>query len=519
MKNILRRSILVLAAITLLGVHACNDLDEKVYSAVTTENFYSTPDQVMAAYLLPYSFLTAVVYDIHWSLETMSTDEAVATVKNGQGFENGRWIQLHQHTWSSSLDFILWEWYNLTQGVGYCNQFLGILEQNDFSSMNLPVSQDRMIAEVRMLRALYYYFLMGVYGNVPIVTRVGEPNPPTHPRAEVFAFIEKEILESMSGLGEKGDPGWYGHFTKTAANALLARMYINAEVFTGTARWDDAIAASDAILESGKYVLDPTWDAPFKIDNQYSNENILVVPYDANYAPGFNITTQNLPGAMRDAYDFPDYPWGKTVTQESFYNLFKPNDRRIDQWLVGPQSYIDDNGDEQIVWGWWDQDGQQLVIRPEIEKLNNQTGGYGDGVRNVKYEVEKGVIWGNNNDFVLFRLSEIMFIKAEALMRKSGGVATDEAVDLINEVRARSFDPADPDATYTVATLTLDELLDERGREFAYEMKRREDLIRFGKFGDEWWEKPESPETRELYPIPFQIRTSNPALDQNLGYE
>src|SRR5699024_9690364 len=153
---------------------------------------------------------------------------------------------------------------------------------------------------------------------------------------------------------------------------------------------------------------------------------------------------------------------------------FKSNDYRINQWLVGPQSYYDEYGNEQPVWGWWDQDGQQLVIRPEIEMFNNSSGGYGDGVRNVKYEIEYEMADDMNNDFVLFRLSDMMLLKEEALMRQNGVNATQEAVDLINEVRKRSFADGDPDATYTTATLTMDELLDERAREFAYEMKRRE---------------------------------------------
>lgn len=516
--KIYKKAVVMLLFSTLLIFNACNDLEEEVYSTTTTANFYQTEDQIMAAYLLPYGFLQETVYDIHWSLATFSTDEAAATVKNGEGYENGRWIRFHQHTWTSDMDFILWEWYQVMRGIGFSNQFIGIVEDMDLSGFDLPLSKEQMIAEIKMVRALNYYFAVDIFGNVPIVTEFGEVNPPTRPRAEVFEFIEKEILENIPYLSEKGDAGWYGHFTKSAAYALLARLYINAEVFSGTPRWEDAIKACDEVINSGKYSLDPTWDAPFKVYNENSLENIFVVPYDYNYAPGFNMGMQNLPGAMRDAYNIPGWPWGKVVTQESFFRLFKSNDYRINQWLVGPQSYYDEYGNEQPVWGWWDQDGQQLVIRPEIEMFNNSSGGYGDGVRNVKYEIEYEMADDMNNDFVLFRLSEIMFLKAEALMRQNGGNATQEAVDLINEVRKRSFADGDPDATYTTATLTIDELLDERAREFAYEMKRREDLIRFGKFGDPWWEKPASDKTKELYPIPMQIRVSNPYLDQNPGY-
>ena len=109
-------------------------------------------------------------------------------------------------------------------------------------------------------------------------------------------------------------------------------------------------------------------------------------------------------------------------------------------------------------------------------------------------------------------------MKAEALMRLNGDAATPEAVNLVNEVRARSFAPNDPDAKYTTGTLTMDELLNERGREFAYEMFRREDLLRFGKFNEPWWEKEASDVHYNIFPIPFDIITANPALKQNPGY-
>ncbi len=516
LRKIYKRSIGLIIIAFMTGATACNDLDENVYSSTTTANYYQTTDQVLAAYSQPYSFLQFMMYDMHWSLVTFGTDEAVATVKNNQGFENGRWIQFHQHTWTSSLDWLEWNWYNYFQGVGYCNQFLGVLENLDFNNFTLPISKEQMTAEVKMLRALYYYFAMDAYGNIPVTESLSESNPTNRPRAEVFAWIENEILQNRDMLGEKGEGNWYGHFTKSAANALLARLYLNAEVYTGTPRWEDAIAAADLVINSGKYTLDATWDAPFKVNNQHSNENIFVVPYDFNFAPGFNMSAQNLPGAMMDVYEFPDYPWGKTVTPEAFFRLFKENDLRINQWIVGPQWY--DEEQTQPVGGWWDQDGEQLVIHPEIQMLMNPNGGYGEGVRNKKYEIENGMIWSMNNDFVLLRLSEILFIKAEAIMRLNGGTANAEAVNLVNEVRARSFAPGDPDALYTTATLTLDELLDERGREFSYEAKRREDLIRFGKYTEARWEKSQSEAYREIFPIPTNILTANPALQQNPGY-
>ncbi len=520
-KWILRLLVLPLF-LAFLSIPSCTKkLTEHVYSSETSGNYYATADQVTAAYVQPYSFLQTLIYSVHFAVEEFPTDEAVVTVKAGQGYENGQWIRFHQHSWTSGEDFLQYEWSNMFQGIGYCNNFIDAMENRDVSKFNLPLSKDQMIAETKLMRAMYYYWAMNDFGNIPVVDHLGVQSPPTQPRAQVFAFIEQEIKNNIGQLGEKGDATWYGHFTKTAAHALLAKLYLNAEVFTGTARWDDCITECDSVINSGLYSLDSTWQTPFLVNNQTSNENIWVVPFDAQYAPGFNATIQQTYGALKDKYYFSDYPWSKVVTQESFFDLYSSNDKRINQWLVGPQYYADSTP----VLGWYDQDSKPFVIYPHIDMLNNANGGYGQGVCNEKYQIQPTTA-GNpipdnmNNDLVVFRLADIMMMKAECLMRKAGGSTPQTAVDLVNAVRARAFDAGAQGAAYTTATLTMDEMLNERGREFAYEMKRREDLIRFGKFEQAWWEKPaDGDKHREIFPVPRNILTVNPALKQNPGYQ
>jgi hypothetical protein len=516
MKKIINHKPLVAFVFTLaLTFGGCNKLDESLYSVETDQNFFQNAGQVMSAYVLPYSFMQTHIYQVHFALQEFSTDEAVVPVRYGYVDQEGAWIRLHQHTWTSSDSWILYEWQNLFQAIGYCNYFLDAVEEKDLTAMNLPVSKEQMIAEVKMLRALHYYWALSDFRNVPIVEHVGEASPETKTGAEVFAFIEKEIKENLPKLSEKGDPGWYGHFTKSAANALLAKLYLNAEVFTGEARWQDCIAACNEVLDAD-YSLDPKWNDPFKVHNESSNENIYVVPFDASNAQQFNFIEQNFHENILFAkYGVEYFGWHKISTQESFYRLYKPNDFRIKQWAVGPQTYMDENGDEQPVNNWSD---EPMVVTPEIDMLINNEGGEHQGAMNMKYEIEYGGLSSMSNDMVVFRLADIMMMKAECLMRLNGNTATQEAVDLVNEVRARSFAANDPDAIYTTTTLTMDELLDERGREFAYEMHRREDLIRFDKFTAEWWEKPASDEKYEVYPIPFDVSTANPALKQNPGY-
>lgn len=507
--------LLLVTFIAVICFNGCNDLAQVPYSEQTPENFYQNADQITSAYVLPYAYMQTNVYQVHFQVQEFTTDEAVVPVRYGYVDQEGQWIRFQRHTWTSDDNWIQYEWDYLFQAIGYCNQFLDNIQDRDLSNMNLPVSKEQMIAEIKMVRALHYYWALSNFGNVPIVESIGEPSPPTRSSTEVFEFIEKEIEENIPHLSDKGDPNWYGHFTKSAAQALLAKLYLNAEVFTGTARWDDCITACDAVLASD-YSLDPNWNDPFRIDNETSNENVFVVPFDGSNAQGFNFIQQNIHENILFAkHGVNWYGWHKISTQESFYNLYQSNDYRIDQWVVGEQTYTDENGDEQPVMTWG---GEPMVVTPQIEMLINNNGGEAQGVMNVKYEIEPGGLPNMSNDMVIFRLADIMLMKAEALMRQNGGSATQEAVNLVNQVRERSFDAGDPDAAYTTTTLTLDELLDERGRELAYEMHRREDLIRFGQFTNAWWEKEQSEEYRALFPIPAEQLTANPALEQNPGY-
>ncbi len=511
-----KKLLLVISISASIYTAGCKKLVENPYSVDVSTNFYQNADEVMAAYVLPYSFIQTHIYQVHFALAEFATDEACVPVRFGYIDQEGQWIRLHQHTWTSTDAWILTEWQNMFQAIGYCNNFIDDIDKIDVSKMNLPIKKQQMVAEAKMVRALHYYWALSDFGNIPIVEHVGEINPPTHTSQEVFEFIEKEIKDNIPALGNKGDAGWYGHFTKDAAYALLAKLYLNAKVFTGQARWQDCIKACDAIIQSGNYTLDANWNDPFRVHNETSGENIYVVPFDASNAQQFNFAEQDLHENILFArYGVSYYGWHKTSTQESFFDLFSANDRRINQWVVGPQTYVDDNGDTQDILTW---EGEPMTVTPYIDKLVNYDGGEAQGAMNIKYEIEKGGLESMNNDMVVLRLADIMMMKAECLMRINGGAAIQQAVDLVNQVRQRSFAANAPGAKYTVATLTLNELLNERGREFAYEMFRREDQIRFGTFNDAWWEKEATDKKYELYPIPFDVTTANPALKQNPGY-
>ena len=195
---------------------------------------------------------------------------------------------------------------------------------------------------------------------------------------------------------------------------------------------------------------------------------------------------------------------------ESFYNLYEQEDNRIYSWLVGPQ--YDLSGKALL-----DAAGDPLVFTPEIDGLN--TAGDAQGVRMAKWEFTRDLQKNESmdNDWVFFRYADVLLMKAEALMRANGGAANGEAVSLVNQVRERAF--GNSDHNYTTITLTLDELLNERGRELAWEGHRRQDLIRFGKWEEAWFEKPaEADNHTELLPIPSTALAANPNLVQNPGY-
>jgi hypothetical protein len=519
----------LLVAIVICFSNCSKKLDETLYSVVTDSGFFKNSDQVMAAYILPYAFIQTHIYQVHFQITEFATDEACVPVLYGAYVDQGgQWLRLHQHTWTAADPWLLTEWQDMFQGIAYCNNFIDNIQNVDVSHMDLPVSKEQMIAEIRMVRALHYYWALSDYGNIPIVEHNNQINATNNTPAEVFAFIESEIKAAIPKLSEIGDDGWYGHFTKTAAYALLAKLYLNAKPIMGEDHSQDCIDACDYIINSGKYELDAHWNDPFLVHNENSNENIYVVPFDANQAQNFNFIEQNIHeniivykySANPGTYDV-DYGWRKICTQESFFDLYKSDDLRINQWIYGPQTYKTKNNKTKPVPDW---EGEDMNITPHIGDLFNSSDD--EGVMNIKYEIEfNNGNYGNNgfvnmnNDMVVFRYADILMMKAESLMRLNGNAATQEAVDLVNEVRQRDFSAGNwNENKYTTSTLTLDEMLNERGREFAYEMFRREDLIRFGKFEDAWWAKDATDAHYDVFPIPYNIIISNPALKQNPGY-
>jgi len=331
--------------------------------------------------------------------------------------------------------------------------------------------------------------------------------------------------------------------SKAGGYAMLVELYLNAEVWLGTAKWDECIAAADKLISNqagglnGAMALDINITDAFKPNNNLSKEAIFSIAYEfqkANFQPSwtgefYHFQQQFIYGGSRNGND-------GVVVVPGNYTTYKDDDLRKSEWLLqGPMTRFD-NGKPLLASGGNEYDGQQLVFVDNIRKnktgstvSNMSEGEENSGIRFNKYKLGNQVVGFNgaqpdanynNTDWHLYRLTWIYFAKAEAIMRKNGGVATAEAVKLINDSKKRAFTAvAWVTNQYSEATLTLNELLAERGREFIFEGFRRDDLIRFGKFTTgTWWDHQPSAETRKLFAIPQQQRALNPKLTQNPGY-
>lgn len=506
---------LLLGAPLLGSLAGCTDLTESPASSITPENFYRNEDEVRGGLASVYAQLRNIFPGAgdpgYWSLSEVSSDEMIVPTRGGDWGDNGRWIELHTQTWTSSspagLSFINDSWVQAFRGVTRANVLLEALE-------NVAVADEPVIvAELRTLRALYYYKLMDLFGGVPIVTTTEIMPRAQNTRKEVFEFIEKELNEARPALPDSWPAEQHGRMTKGAADAILASMYLNAQVFTGTvtasglqpgpARWQDAVTAADRILNSGVYSLPDDWRSSFRHDNHLSRENILVAKFVADPDLGFHLVQTSL-----HYEQFAPSPWNGFSIVAAAYNSFDQDDQRRQSILVGPQVNIE-TGAPACVRPGCAAGAPRLIFTPTIGDILQAS--ESEGARFLKWPSDPGhVQQGHGNDFAYFRLGEIYLIKAEALFELGNSAG---ALQLLNALRARAFEPDEP-----LSSVNRDVILRERLFELLAEGKRRQDLIRHGKFTAPWQFKPQREAYRILMPIPQTQLDANPLLVQNPGY-
>ncbi len=354
-------------------------------------------------------------------------------------------------------------WDNAYQGIQTANAFI-----REFEGVS---GQETNVAEALVLRAFFYYQLIDFFEGVHIVTESPLPGQlgPRNTRGEVFDFIVNDITTASSDLLTENVTLNYGKIKHWDAQALLAKLYLNAEVYTGTARWNECITTCDAIINSGQYSLASNYFDNFLISNEGSNENMFVIQFSPS-DPGpvsnhFQMETLHYNQLDDGLFANPSVgtsPWNGFTTLADFYNSFDPADDRLGDisngqvhqgFLIGQQ--LDDLG-----LPLFERDGATPLIFTLDVPLIDAT--ESEGVRVLKFEADEVSPPGQaENDYPIFRYSDILLMKAEAALR-TGDNST--ALNLVNSIRARAFDPDQP-----LTSVSLDQIFDERGFELYWE--------------------------------------------------
>lgn len=542
MKNKIMKT-LVVSSIGMLAmsVGGCTKLDETLYSELNKDNFYNNKREVMQAALRPFTHMQAWLAPTgqngYYYHAEMSSDQLAWPQKGRHGYDGGDHFRQHYHTWTENEGRMRSAWDLMWTGVGYVNSALEDLSDIDYASIGISDQEmASIISELKVLRAYHYMKIMELWGNVPIVTTVGQPlNPPQSSQKEVFEFVQNELEENVPKLTPYSE-ALIGRVSQAAGYAMLSELYLNAEKWAGKPMWDECIAASDKIISgaaggiNGAPKLASDLNSTFSNTNRTASEALFQFAFSRK--GGFEFSWGGFfmgYDSMKEVLDVGYGGWNAFVVIPTAFDAYQENDLRKKEWfLFGPQYKY---GTNIPVLGNEEWSGEPLVfvnsIRRESEGDLTSEGSMAEGEENSGARFNKyksGRLSDENyleNNYIIYRLTEIYFNKAEALMRKNGGTATGEAVDLINASRQRAFTPEEwPENRYTTSTLTLKELLAERGREFIFEGKRRTDLIRFNAFTTEaWWDhQPSHDPNRELYPIPHTQLAANPNLVQNPGY-
>ncbi len=459
-----------------------------------------------------------------WNLQEITTDEAICA------WGDVGIADLNTQTWSPSNPFLTALYQRLALSITYANDFIKNAQGN--SSPDVV----RYVAEARFLRALAYTWAIDLFGQFPLTTEadgVGKFFPKIAPRTEIFNYIESELLDIENTLGAPRFS--YPQADQAAAWMLLARLYLNAEVYTGTARWDKSKIYSDKVISSEKYSLATNYRQNFSADNdgRHNPEMIFAWEQDGIHVQGYVGTTFIIESSSDAVY----------IRAEDFHGLtsntnWNGNRSRI-QFLDLMVDTIATYGNVPIPASdpTFSQCKDKRVFLKMKKAANipspSSSGDYGIGVYKFTARNADGSRATNYNtayastDFPVFRLADAYMMRAEALFRMGGPANIDAAVKDINKIRERAY--GNVSGNITAAGLSLDFIIDERGREFYYEAQRRTDLVRFGKFtgGGYLWQwkggafaGTSTSNHLDIFPIPGDELSSNPNYNgqNNPGY-
>lgn len=505
--------ILLIAAISVGFMQSCTNLDEEVYSNPTGKLILDDPANAVYLFGSAYTKL----YNLYGSKfgcgMDCGTDLLVVPQRGGDWEDGGTWQRFHTLTWNDEDEYVTLVWNDCYSAISQINILI-----HQFESIE-GFDGTEAIAELRALRAFYLWRLVDAFGNIPIVTDFPlEDNflPEQSTRAEAYNFVVSELTEVIPLLSTETGIPMYGRMNYYAAKMLLAKLYLNAEVYTGTAQWAAAEKEIDDVL-AGPFSLTGAWQDNFAADASASTENIFAIPFDMVEARTFEIHVFTLHYNIGDKWGLIGSPWNGLSAQESLYNLLAedPNDARLEGLVYGEQydaagvQYEDASYEKEgsvVV----DPDGPGINLTPVINEIRPNCLRQA-GARIAKFPFIEGSTASTSNDYPLMRLSDLLLMKAEVIWRQNGDNDS-EALAYLNQVRVRS-------GAAEKTTLNAQTLIDERARELFAEGHRRTDMIRFGVYTDTRWEKPDvSPDYITLWPIPGRELELNSKLKQNPGY-
>jgi hypothetical protein len=545
MKNIVK--IIISASLTMPILFSCNSwLEEKNYGNPTTKDMMSKEENVVL--LVGQAYADVKWLHDHWGywgVASLTSDECLCPIRMpGEHWsDGGYWRNLNTHNWDPMANAFKNIWNTTISGAVLCNKLLSTLEASK-SIMSESVYK-QYVGELETLRTYYYYMLFDCFGRIPYKEKFEDKTEPLMAPQDVWSKLVTCLEKNAPNLPVVNDANRatnYGRVTQGFAYSLLARLYLNAESFGCTPDnvtlpsdikissvndfYTAVVRCCDKIINSGSYKIEPDFFTNFKIDNSASKENIFVIVENGNgdfdarsngsMSNKLRIEMLTMHYCQQKTYDMIEKPWNGFCARPSFIDRYAGSDVR------GPGNEGKGTKNEKQ-WGWFlgpiyssngetllkDENGDPAVIRKEIKSLDGAL--WGDGARMFKYEIDKDKKYQFcENDFVLFRYADVLWMKEEALLRGGSGSSSAQTEDFKTMLRRAFAYDADGEVAFKAAypkALTLEGILDERGREFAWENIRRRDLIRFGKFNDPSYVEyiTGTDDYRRWFPIPYSV--------------